>query len=346
MSAEGIAQIAVVMGSRTAGGAYVPAMSDETIIVKNQGTIFLGRPAAGGQGRHRRGGQRRGPGGGDAHAPSGVPTTWPERPTRWASARGRRPTSTRPRSPPTARSRAREPAVRCAQELYGVIPDRHAQALTCARVIARIVDGSEFDEFKPRYGATLVTGFARIDGMPVGIVANNGILFSESRRRARTSSSCAPAQDPLVFLQNITGFMVGRKYENEGIAATAPRWSRRSPPPGAQVHRDHRRQLRRRQLRHVRPRLFSRASCGCGRTRASASWAASRPPACWRPCGATASRPEAARSADEEDAFKAPIRQQYEEQGHPYYATRAAVGRRHHRPGRHRRCWRLACRPA
>ena len=138
-------------------------------------------------------------------------------------------------------------------------------------VIARLVDGSRFDEFKARYGTTLVTGFARLYGYPVGIVANNGILFSESALKgAHFIELCAQRGIPLVFLQNITGFMVGRKYENGGIArdgakmvtavatAAVPKFTVR-----------HRRLLRRRQLRHVRPRLLARASCGCGRTRAS-----------------------------------------------------------------------------
>ena len=138
-------------------------------------------------------------------------------------------------------------------------------------VIARIVDGSELDEFKQLYGATLVCGFARIWGYPVGILANNGILFSESALKgAHFIELCAQRGIPLVFLQNITGFMVGRKYENGGIAKDGAKMvTAVATARGAEIHRHHRRQLRRRQLRHVRPRLLRRAFCGCGRTRAS-----------------------------------------------------------------------------
>ena len=138
-------------------------------------------------------------------------------------------------------------------------------------IIARIVDGSEFDEFKQNYGATLVTGFAHLMGMPVGIIANNGVLFSESALKgAHFIELCCQRKIPLVFLQNITGFMVGKKAEQGGIAKRrrqAGDGSRHRP--GAEGHHDHRRLVRRRQLRHVRPRLLRRASCGCGRTPAS-----------------------------------------------------------------------------
>ena len=143
------------------------------------------------------------------------------------------------------------------QELHGIIPTDPRKPYDVREIIARIVDGSEFDEFKARYGTTLVTGFAHIEGMPVGIVANNGILFSESALKgAHFIELCCQRKIPLVFLQNITGFMVGRKYENEGIAKPRRqdghgRVHRQRP----QVHHHHRRQLRRRQLRHVRPRL-------------------------------------------------------------------------------------------
>ena len=138
-------------------------------------------------------------------------------------------------------------------------------------VIARIVDGSELDEFKQLYGTTLVTGFARIWGYPVGILANNGILFSESAlKAAHFIELCCQRGIPLVFLQNITGFMVGKKYEAGGIAKDGAKMvTAVAMRARAEIHRDHRRQLRRRQLRHVRPRLSARASCGCGRTRAS-----------------------------------------------------------------------------
>ena len=158
------------------------------------------------------------------------------------------------------------------QELYGIIPADTRKPYDVREVIARIVDGSRFDEFKARYGATLVTGFARLHGMPVGIVANNGILFSESAQKgAHFIELCAQRGVPLLFLQNITGFMVGRKYENAGIAKDGAKMvTAVATAAGAQAHGADRRQLRRRQLRHVRPRLLRRASCGCGRTRASA----------------------------------------------------------------------------
>jgi hypothetical protein len=204
-----------------------------------------------------------------------------------------------------------------------VIPTDTRKPFDVREIIARIVDGSEFDEFKARYGTTLVCGFARIEGMPVGIIANNGILFSESAQKgAHFIELCCQRKIPLVFLQNITGFMVGRKYENEGIARTAPRWSRPWPPPGAQVHHHHRRQLRRRQLRHVRPRLLSprflwmwpnaRISVMGGEQAASVLATVKRD-------GIEAKG--GTWSMEEEEAFKAPIRRQYEDQGHPYYAT-------------------------
>jgi 3-methylcrotonyl-CoA carboxylase beta subunit len=153
-----------------------------------------------------------------------------------------------------------------------VIPVDTRKPFDVREIIARIVDGSEFDEFKARYGTTLVTGFARIEGMQVGIIANNGILFSESALKgAHFIELCCQRKIPLVFLQNITGFMVGRKYENEGIARNGAKMvTAVATASRAQVHHHHRRQLWRRQLRHVRPRLSARASCGCGPTRASA----------------------------------------------------------------------------
>ena len=157
------------------------------------------------------------------------------------------------------------------EEIYGVIPTDVRRPYDVREIIARIVDGSELDEFKQLYGATLVCGFAHIWGYPVGIVANNGILFSESALKgAHFIELCAQRGIPLVFLQNITGFMVGRKYENAGIAKDGAKMvTAVATARGAEIHRDHRRQFRRRQLRHVRPRLRARASCGCGRTRGS-----------------------------------------------------------------------------
>jgi len=219
MSAQGIAQIAVVMGSCTAGGAYVPAMSDESIIVKNQGTIFLGGPplvkAATGEVV-----SAEDLGGGDVHTRlSGVADHLAQNDMHaLALARQAVASLNRRKSVPVALQAARPPRYEPA-ELYGVVPTDTRKPFDVREIIARIVDGSEFHEFKARYGSTLVCGFAHIEGMPVGIVANNGILFSESAQKgAHFIELCGQRKVPLVFLQNITGFMVGRKYENEGIA--------------------------------------------------------------------------------------------------------------------------------
>ncbi len=219
MSAQGIAQIAVVMGSCTAGGAYMPAMSDESIIVKNQGTIFLAGPplvkAAIGEIV-----SAEDLGGGDVHTRlSGVADHLARNDTHalaiarasvanlnWTKAHGQRLVAPRP-------------PLFGPEELHGVIPVDTKKPYDVHEIIARIVDGSEFDEFKARYGATLITGFAHIEGMPVGIVANNGVLFSESAMKgAHFIELCCQRKIPLIFLQNITGFMVGKKYEAEGIA--------------------------------------------------------------------------------------------------------------------------------
>ena len=219
MSAADIPQIAVVMGSCTAGGAYVPAMSDESIIVRNQGTIFLGGPplvkAATGEEV-----SVEDLGGGDVHTRlSGVADHLAEndahalgiarRIVGGLNSHERAPLDTRaPREPKFA-----------TEELYGIVSADPKRPFDVREIIARLVDGSEFDEWKARYGTTLVTGFAHLWGMPVGIVANNGILFSESALKGtHFIELCCQRRIPLVFLQNITGFMVGRKYENEGIA--------------------------------------------------------------------------------------------------------------------------------
>jgi 3-methylcrotonyl-CoA carboxylase beta subunit len=219
MSANGIAQIAVVMGSCTAGGAYVPAMSDETIIVKNQGTIFLGGPplvkAAIGEIV-----SAEDLGGGDVHTRlSGVADHLAQNDAH-ALALARQAVATLNRRK-NATQALREPRAPLydTKEIYGVIPVDTRKPYDVREIIARIVDGSEFHEFKARYGATLVCGFAHIEGMPIGIVANNGVLFSESAQKgAHFIELCCQRKVPLLFLQNITGFMVGRKYESEGIA--------------------------------------------------------------------------------------------------------------------------------
>ncbi len=219
MSALGIAQIAVVMGSCTAGGAYVPAMSDEAIIVRNQGTIFLGGPplvkAATGEVV-----TAEDLGGGDVHTRlSGVADHLAENDMHALAIARASVANLNWRKPSQMALVPPRPPLFDATELQGVIPTDARKPFDVREIIARIVDGSDFDEFKARYGATLVTGFAHIEGMPVGIVANNGILFGESAMKgAHFIELCCQRKIPLIFLQNITGFMVGRKAENDGIA--------------------------------------------------------------------------------------------------------------------------------
>ena len=219
MSAKGIPQIAVVMGSCTAGGAYVPAMSDVTIIVKEQGTIFLAGPplvkAATGEVV-----SAEDLGGGDVHTRlSGVADYLAEDDAH-ALALARRAVGSLNRSKPqTVDWASPEDPAYDPEEILGVVPADLRTPYDIREVIARLVDGSRFDEFKPRFGETLVTGFAHVKGCPVGIIANNGVLFSEAAQKgAHFVELCSQRKIPLVFLQNITGFMVGRKYENEGIA--------------------------------------------------------------------------------------------------------------------------------
>ena len=219
MSSLGIPQIAIVMGSCTAGGAYVPAMSDESIIVRNQGTIFLGGPplvkAATGEVV-----TAEELGGADVHSrQSGVTDHYAQNDPH-AIGIARRIVATLKR-PAQAHLNMREPRAPlfAAEEIYGVVPADGRKPFDVRDIIARLVDGSEFDEFKKLYGQTLVCGFANIWGYPVGIIANNGILFSESSLKgAHFVELCCQRNIPLVFLQNITGFMVGKKYEAGGIA--------------------------------------------------------------------------------------------------------------------------------
>jgi len=219
MSAKGIPQIAVVMGSCTAGGAYVPAMSDETIIVKNQGTIFLAGPplvkAATGEVV-----TAEDLGGGDVHTRLSGVADHLARDDAHALALARRAVVNLNRLKPTGiELQNPEDPLYDPDELLGIVPADLKTPYDIREVIARIVDGSRFDEFKTRYGATLVCGFAHIHGIPVGIIANNGVLLSESALKgAHFVELCSQRKIPLVFLQNITGFMVGRKYESEGIA--------------------------------------------------------------------------------------------------------------------------------
>ncbi len=323
LSAQGIAQIAVVMGSCTAGGAYVPAMSDEAIIVRNQGTIFLGGPplvkAATGEVV-----SAEDLGGGDVHTRlSGVADHLAQDDAH-ALALARRAIANlnRVKTPQLDIIEPCDPAYD-PNELYGVIPADTRKPYDVREVIARIVDGSNFDEFKARYGTTLVTGFARLHGMPVGIIANNGILFSESSAKgAHFIELCCQRRIPLIFLQNITGFMVGRKYENEGIARAGAKLV--TAVACAQVPK----------FTVIIGGSFGAGNYGmCGRAyspRFLWMWPNARISvmggeqaasvlATVRRDGIEARGGQW--SLEDEAAFKEPIRAQYDLQGHPYYAT-------------------------
>jgi acetyl-CoA carboxylase carboxyltransferase component len=220
MSAQGIPQIAVVMGSCTAGGAYVPAMSDETVIVAGTGTIFIGGPplvkAATGQDV-----SAEELGGADVHTRhSGVADHYATSDEHALAIARRIIANAQTRKPelPWTRAAPEPPAVD-PSDLYGLIPDDHRTQMDAREIIARVVDGSRFDEFKALYGETLVCGWAHIEGYPVGILANNGVLFAESSQKgAHFIELACKRRVPLVFLQNITGFMVGKEYEARGIA--------------------------------------------------------------------------------------------------------------------------------
>ncbi len=323
MSAQGIAQIAAVMGSCTAGGAYVPAMSDESIIVKNQGTIFLGGPplvkAATGEVV-----SAEDLGGGDVHTRlSGVADYLAQNDLHALSLVRSSIKNLNKTKPSQAVLKQPVAPKLDAQEIYGVIPVDTRKPFDVREIIARVVDGSEFDEFKPRFGTTLVTGFAHIEGMPVGIIANNGILFSESAQKgAHFIELCCQRKIPLVFLQNITGFMVGRKVENEGIARHGAKMV--TAVATASVPK----------FTIIIGGSFGAGNYGmCGR--------AFSPRFLWMWPNARISVMGGEQAAsvlatvrrdgiegkggqwsqDEEDNFKAPIRDQYEVQGHPYYAT-------------------------
>ncbi|WP_107311173.1 carboxyl transferase domain-containing protein [Burkholderia metallica] len=323
MSAAGIAQIAVVMGSCTAGGAYVPAMSDESIIVKEQGTIFLGGPplvkAATGEEV-----SAEDLGGGDVHTRlSGVADHLAQNDAHALSIARGIVGHLAPKIASPVELREPKPPRYDAKSVYGVIPVDTRKPFDVREVIARIVDDSEFDEFKARYGTTLVTGFAHIWGHPVGIVANNGILFSESAvKGAHFIELCCQRKIPLVFLQNITGFMVGRKYENEGIARHGAKMV--TAVSNAKVPK----------FTVIIGGSFGAGNYGmCGRAfgpRFLWMWPNARISvmggeqaasvlATVRRDGIEAKG--GSWSAEEEDAFKQPIRDQYERQGHPYYAS-------------------------
>jgi len=322
LSAAGIAQIAVVMGSCTAGGAYVPAMSDECVIVREQGTIFLGGPplvkAATGEEV-----SAEALGGADVHTRiSGVADHFADDDAH-ALAIARRIAGHL--APPPERA-APQPAVAPAcdpRELHGVIPRDTRQPYDVREVIARVVDASELDEFKARYGTTLVTGFARIHGYPVGLIANNGILFSESALKgAHFIELCCQRALPIVFLQNITGFMVGSKYEAGGIAKDGAKLV--TAVACARVPK----------LTVIIGGSFGAGNYGmCGRAygpRFLWMWPNARISVMGGEQAASVLaqvRRDALEargepwSAEDEEAFKAPIREQYERQGNPWYAS-------------------------
>ena len=323
MSAAGIAQVAVVMGSCTAGGAYVPAMADESIIVRGQGTIFLGGPplvkAATGEVV-----SAEELGGADTHSRISGVTDHMAEDDAHALGLARRIVANLNRvkrhdldiAPP------REPLY-AAEDIYGLVPADTREPYEVREVIARLVDGSEFDEFKQLYGATLVTGFARIFGYPVGIVANNGVLFSESALKgAHFIELCAQRKIPLVFLQNITGFMIGRKYEAGGIAKDGAKLV--TAVATAEVPK----------FTVIIGGSFGAGNYGmCGRAfgpRFLWMWPNARISVMGGVQAASvlaqvrrdnlSARGETWPAADEA-AFKAPIEAQYETQGHPYYAS-------------------------
>ncbi|OHC80608.1 MAG: methylcrotonoyl-CoA carboxylase [Rhodospirillales bacterium RIFCSPLOWO2_12_FULL_67_15] len=323
LSAAGIPQIAVVMGSCTAGGAYVPAMSDETVIVRGQGTIFLGGPplvkAATGEDV-----SAEDLGGAEVHVrTSGVADHLAADDTH-ALAIARRIVANlnRPKRIELETSEPRDPLYP-AEDLYGAVPADLRKHFEVREVIARIVDGSELDEFKALYGATLVCGFARIFGYPVGIVANNGILFSESALKgAHFVELCAQRRIPLVFLQNIAGFMVGRKYESGGIAKDGAKMV--MAVACAQVPK----------FTVVIGGSFGAGNYSmCGRAYAPRflwMWPNARISVMGGEQAAavlaTVRREAMAVRGEDwpaaaEEAFRAPIREQYERQGHPYYAS-------------------------
>ncbi|MDC7716156.1 carboxyl transferase domain-containing protein [Vogesella sp. DC21W] len=320
LSAAGIPQIAVVMGSCTAGGAYVPAMSDETVIVKEQGTIFLGGPplvkAATGEVV-----SAEELGGGDVHTRiSGVADHLAQSDAH-ALAIARRIVADLNWQKQGRLDRAAPlPPRYPAEELYGVIPADSKKPFDVREIIARLVDDSDFDEFKQNYGTTLVTGFARLNGYRVGIIANNGILFSESALKgAHFVELCCQRGIPLVFLQNITGFMVGKKYENGGIAKDGAKLV--TAVACASVPK----------FTVLIGGSFGAGNYGmCGRAyspRFLWMWPNSRISVMGgeQAAGVLAQVKKEqlgdAFTAEQEEALKAPVREQYEAQGHPYYAS-------------------------
>ncbi|OFJ51329.1 carboxyl transferase domain-containing protein [Mycolicibacterium grossiae] len=315
LSARGIPQIAAVLGSCTAGGAYVPAMSDEAVIVRNQGTIFLGGPplvkAATGEVV-----SAEDLGGGDLHAKVSGVTDHLAHDDRDALRIVRRIVATLgPRTPTPWDVAPAVDAVADQTELYDVVPTDARVPYDVHEVVTRIVDGAEFTEFKAEYGTTLVTGFARIHGHPVGIVANNGVLFGESALKgAHFIELCDKRSTPLLFLQNIAGFMVGRDYEAGGIAKHGAKMV--TAVACARV-----------------PKLTVVIGGSYGAGNYSMCGRAYSPRFLWMWPNARISVMGGEQAAsvlatvrgdmtpDETEAFKAPIREQYEHQGNPYYST-------------------------
>jgi 3-methylcrotonyl-CoA carboxylase beta subunit len=315
MSAAGIAQIAAVLGSCTAGGAYVPAMSDEAVIVQNQGTIFLGGPplvkAATGEIV-----TAEDLGGGDLHSRKSGVTDHLARDDRDALAIVRRIVATLgPRTPAPWDVRTPIDAIADQHDLYDVVPVDARVPYDVREVITRVVDGGEFSEFKAEYGTTLVTGFAHIHGHPVGIVANNGVLFGESAvKGAHFIQLCDKRTIPLVFLQNITGFMVGREYEEGGIAKHGAKMV--TAVACARV-----------------PKLTVVIGGSYGAGNYSMCGRAYSPRFLWMWPNARISVMGGEQAAsvlatvsgdmtpEQQEEFKAPIRAQYEHQGNPYYSS-------------------------
>ena len=323
MSAQGIPQIAAVLGSCTAGGAYLPAMADESIIVKNQGTIFLGGPplvkAATGEVV-----SAEELGGADVHCRTSGVTDHYANNDHHALQLVRRSVSRLNRTKPVTLD-LREPVepLYPTEDIYGVIPADSKQPYDVREVIARIVDGSEFDEFKALYGETLVCGFARIHGYPVGVIANNGILFAESAvKGAHFVELCSQRNIPLVFLQNITGFMVGKQYEAGGIARHGAKMVHAVACTNVP------------KFTVIIGGSFGAGNYAmCGRSyepRLMFMWPNARISVMGgeQAAGVLAtvkqdqlSRDGKAMTDDEEAAFKQPILDMYEHQGHPYFAS-------------------------
>jgi len=318
MSAAGIPQIASVMGSCTAGGAYVPAMSDETIIVKGQGTIFLAGPplvkAATGEVV-----SAEELGGADVHAKiSGVADHLANDDTHALAIARRIVSHLNVEKQPNIPLRESRPPAYDTAELNGIVPQSLMTQYDVRDVIARLVDGSELDEFKKTYGTTLVTGFAHISGMPVGIIANNGILFSESALKgAHFIELCCQRKIPLLFLQNISGFMVGKKYEQGGIAKDGAKLV--TAVACAQVPK----------ITLIIGGSYGAGNYGmCGRAyspRFLFTWPNTRISVMGGEQAAsvlaTVHRDADKWTPEQAEAFKAPIRAKYEEEGNPYYAT-------------------------